>query len=813
MAVRPVETAESRYDFAEIERKWQAAWAAADLYRTPAAEQRPKYYMLTMYPYPSGDFHVGHWYAMTPPDVYARYMRMRGHDVLFPIGFDAFGLPAENAAIKRGIHPRTWTMDNIARMRAQLRTMGTMFDWEREVVTCDPEYYRWNQWFFLRFLEKGLAYKKHAPVDWCPSCQTTLAREQVVGEERRCERCDTPVIRKDLDQWFFRITAYADELLSFHGLDWPERVKAMQTNWIGRSEGTAFAFEVGQERFEVFTTRIDTLYGCSFAVLAPEHPLVERITTPEQRDAVAAYIGQASRESDTERLSTARQRTGVFTGAHAKHPLTGQPIPVWIADYVLMSYGTGAIMAVPGHDERDFDFATRYGLPIPRVIEGGDLPHTGAGTLVNSGPYDGMTSADAWNAIADALEKGGIGRRTVQYRLRDWLISRQRYWGTPIPVVYCDACGIVPVPDSDLPVVLPPDAEFRPTGESPLLHDPSFLNTTCPKCGGPARRETDTMDTFVDSSWYMYRYLSPHDGAAPFDPAAAARWLPVDTYTGGIEHAILHLMYMRFFTKAMRDLGLVAFGEPALRLRNQGIILGENSEKMSKSRGNVVNPDDLVARYGADVVRLYLMFIGPWDQGGPWNSRGIEGIVRFQQRLWRTCLDAAATGGGRDHPGDPSLRRALHQAIARVTADLDRFAFNTAISAMMTLLNEVGAYREAGGGNGDLLREVMRAFTRLIAPLAPHQAEEMWQRLGGAGSVHVQAWPEADAALLRQERVTIVVQVNGKVRDRLEVDADTPEDEVRAAALASAKVQAAIGGRAVAKLVAVPNRLVNLVLG
>ena len=812
MAGERVETDEGRYDYAQVERKWQEAWVSADMYRTPVAGNRPKYYMLTMYPYPSGDFHVGHWYAMTPADTYARYKRMRGHDVLFPIGFDAFGLPAENAAIKRGIHPRVWTMGNIDRMRAQLRTMGTMFDWAREVVTCEPEYYRWNQWFFLQFLKRGLAYKKHAPVDWCPSCQTTLAREQVVGEDRRCERCDTPVIRKDLDQWFFRITQYADELLSFDGLDWPERVKAMQTNWIGRSEGTQFRFEVAEESFDVFTTRIDTLYGCSFAVLAPEHPLVERIVTAEQREAVAAYTSQATRESDTERMSTTRERTGVFTGAYAKHPMTGQPIPVWIADYVLVTYGTGAIMAVPGHDERDFDFATRYGLPIPRVIEGGELPYTGDGKVVNSGPYTGLDSEAAWNAIADELERRGIGRGTVQYRLRDWLISRQRYWGTPIPVIYCDKCGIVPVPEADLPVILPPDAEFRPTGESPLLHDQAFLNTTCPQCGGPARRETDTMDTFVDSSWYMCRYVSPHDEAAPFDRLAADQWLPVDTYTGGIEHAILHLMYMRFFTKAMRDLGLVSFSEPALRLRNQGIILGENSEKMSKSRGNVVNPDDLVARYGADVVRMFLMFIGPWDQGGPWNSRGIEGIVRFQQRLWRSCLDAAAASGGA-HPADAGLRRALHQAIARVSGDMDRFAFNTAISALMTLLNEVGSYRDAGGNSGELLREVMSALTRMIAPMAPHQAEEMWRRLGGSGSVHLQAWPEPDADQLRQERVTVVVQVNGKVRDRVEVPVDAPEDEVRAAALASAKVQAALGGRPATKVIAVPNRLVNLVVG
>lgn len=799
---------ESRYRFAEVEAKWQRYWEEQGIYRVTEDPDRPKFYALTMYPYPSGDLHIGHWYAMVPADARARFLRMRGYNVLFPMGFDAFGLPAENAAIKHGIHPYTWTMRNIERMRRQLRSMGAMFDWSREVVTCDPSYYKWNQWFFLRFLERGLAYRKRAPVDWCPSCNTTLAREQVVGEDRTCERCGTPVIRKELEQWFLKITAYAEELLRFEGIEWPERVIAMQRNWIGRSEGVTFTFRVaGQEEasFEVFTTRIDTIYGASFAVLAPEHPLVPKITTPEMRPVVEAYQYQAARQSEIERLSTERERTGVFTGAYAIHPLTGESIPIWIADYVLLTYGTGAIMAVPAHDARDFDFARRYGLPIPVVVappgwQGEALAeaYEGDGTLVASGPYTGLPNRTAWQRIAEDLEARGIGRRTVQYRLRDWLISRQRYWGTPIPVVYCERCGIVPVPDEDLPVLLPMDAEFTPTGESPLLRHEAFRHTSCPRCGGPAERETDTMDTFVDSSWYQYRYLSPHDDERPFDPEKGRYWLPVDQYTGGVEHATMHLLYTRFFTKAMRDMGLVPFDEPMLRLFNQGIILGENNERMSKSRGNVVAPDDLVARYGADAVRVFLMFIGPWEAGGPWNSRGIEGTVRFLQRAWRYVVQSQAA----DRRPSRDVQRKLNETIRRVTEDLERFGFNTAIAALMEFLNT--AQREP-------CREVATTFSLLLAPFAPHLAEEMWHRLGGTGSVHLQSWPSYDPAAMAEEEVTVVVQVNGRVRDRITLPRGTPEEEMIARALAAPKVQEYVRGTP-KKVVAVPDRIVNIVV-
>jgi leucyl-tRNA synthetase len=828
---------EIRYDPVQIEAKWRRRWDAAREAEEAALRARgidpghrlpdparPKHYALTMFPYPSGDLHIGHWYAMVPADAHARLYRMRGYDVIFPMGFDAFGLPAENAAIRHGVHPRRWTMDNIERMRRQLRTMGAAFDWAREIVTCEPRYYRWNQWLFLRFYERGLAYKKLAPVDFCPNCNTTLAREQVVGPERLCERCDTPVYRKDLEQWFFRITAYAEELLRFDGLAWPERVIQMQRNWIGRSEGVQFSFAVAGRpdlRFEVFTTRIDTIYGVSFCVLAPEHPLVPEITAPDRRAEVEAYQRQAARASEIERLSTERERTGVFTGAYAVHPLTGEPIPIWIADYVLVTYGTGAIMAVPAHDERDFDFARRYGLPIPVVVappgwDGGPLQaaYTEPGTLVRSGPYDGLPSEQAKERIADDFEARGLGRRQVHYRLRDWLISRQRYWGTPIPIVYCDRCGTVPVPDRDLPVLLPEDAAFLPTGESPLRYHEGFRRTRCPRCGGPAERETDTMDTFVDSSWYQYRYLSPHDDERPFDPEAAKAWLPVDVYTGGVEHATMHLLYVRFFTKAMRDLGLTTLDEPMPRLFNQGVILGANSEKMSKSRGNVVNPDDLTARYGADAVRVYLMFLGPWEAGGPWNPQGIEGAARFLQRVYRLAVWAAeAPEGEGDGPAEAALRRALHRTVRAVGQDLERFAFNTAIAQLMTLCNQAHAYREERGprADGRCLREVARTLTLLLAPLAPHLAEECWEILGGEGSVHAQAWPAYDPELAKEETFTLVVQVNGRVRDRLEVEVGAGEDELRRLALASPKVQAALGGREPARVVVVPGRLVNVV--
>ena len=816
----------AEYDYKAIEAKWQKAWEEQGLYHQDIDPTRPKYYALTMLPYPSGDLHIGHWYAMAPSDANARYHRMRGYNVLFPMGFDAFGLPAENAAIKRGIHPRTWTMQNIENMRRQLRSMGAMFDWRREVVTCVPEYYKWNQWFFLQMYKRGLAYKKMAPVDFCPKCNTTLAREQVVGPERLCERCDTPVVKKDLDQWFFRITAYADELLDFSKIDWPERVKTMQANWIGKSKGVEFDFQVRgtPHTFRVFTTRVDTIFGVSFAVLAPEHPLVDEITTPDHAEEVHAYQYKASRQSEIDRLSTERERDGVFTGAYAVHPLTGEDIPIYVADYVLMSYGTGAIMGVPGHDERDYDFARRVGLPIPVVVAplGWDgvsefpLPYVEPGLSVNSGEFSNLPTEEAKVRIGNAVIARANGRWTVHYRLRDWLISRQRYWGTPIPIVYCERCGIVPVPEEDLPVILPDDAEFLPTGESPLKFHEGFRHTTCPQCGGPAERETDTMDTFVDSSWYHYRYLSPHRDDVPFDPAEGAYWLPVDQYTGGVEHAVMHLLYTRFFTKVMRDLGLVNFDEPMLRLYNQGIILAEDGARMSKSRGNVVSPDDLVERYGADAVRTYLMFMAPWDQGGPWSSRGIGGAVRFLDRVWRLVAEPIAGRDGEmgDAPMDAgALHRLTHRTINRVTEDFDRFHFNTAIAALMEFTNNL--YRMVGTplyGAG-AWNEAVEALLLMLAPIAPHITEELWYRRGHTTSIHLAAWPTADPAALAEDLVTIVLQINGKVRDRFSAPADATAEELERLALALPKVQALLEGRKPKKIVAVPGHIVNVVVG
>jgi len=814
-----------KYDPTEIEPRWRAKWEETGLYRTVEDPTRPKWYFLTMLPYTSGNLHIGHWYAMAPSDTKARYYRMRGYNVFFPIGFDAFGLPAENAAIRHGIHPYKWTYSNIENMRRQLRSMGAMWAWDREAVSCDPEYYKWNQWFFLQFYKRGLAYRKMSPVDWCPTCNTTLAREQVWGEDRHCERCHTPVIKRDLAQWFWKITDYAEELLDFSKIDWPERVRVMQTNWIGKSEGAEFSLGVRgtDDLIPVYTTRPDTVYGMTFAVLAPEHPLVDKLTTPACREEVEAYKLKAARQSEIERLSTEKERDGVFIGAYAINPMNGADIPIYIADYVLMTYGTGAIMAVPAHDTRDFDFATRYGLPIPVVIappgwDGQPLTeaYLGEGTMVNSGPFDGMSSEEGWHAVIEYMEEHGIGKRAVNYRLHDWLISRQRYWGTPIPIIYCSDCGTVPVPEEDLPVLLPEDAQFRPTGESPLKYHEAFLNTTCPQCGGPAQRETDTMDTFVDSSWYQYRYLSPDYDDGPFDPEVGKYWLPVDQYTGGIEHATMHLLYTRFFTKVMRDIGLIDFDEPMIRLFNQGTILGEDGEKMSKSRGNVVDPDDLVGRYGADTFRAYLMFIGPWSEGGPWNSQGIEGIHRFLSKVWDIVVEAAEDTG---RPGgEPSaeevraLQRITHQMIRQVTRDMEAFKFNTMLAALMKLTNYLSKVRRTAVVNHPAWQEAVRSLVLMLAPPCPHIAEELWRRLGGAYSVHDQAWPEWDEELARDEVFTLVFQINGKLRDRAQVPVSISESEARELALSSEKVQRYLGGKEPRKVIYVPGRLVNIVL-
>ncbi|MBF8256724.1 MAG: leuS, partial [Anaerolineales bacterium] len=748
--VRP---AIERYNPGEIEPRWQQRWETDQLYAAQIDPARPKFYFLTMLPYTSGDMHIGHWFAMTPSDARARYLRMRGFNVTFPIGFDAFGLPAENAAIDRGIHPKQWTYRNIDNMRRQLRTMGAGWDWPREAISADPGFYRWTQWFFLKMFEHGLAYKKMSPVDWCPKDNTTLAREQVIGEERVCERCHTPVIKKDLEQWFFRITKYADELLDFSSIDWPEPVRTAQTNWIGRSQGARVRFATEQgEPIEVFTTRPDTLWGATFMVLAPEHPLVGRLTTAAQRPAVEGYIQQALRQSEIQREATDKEKTGIFTGGYAVNPVNEERIPVWIADYVLLTYGTGAIMAVPAHDQRDFEFARKFGLEVRPVIQPADgaildgktMPEAvpAYGAMVNSGPLDGTLAQHAIPATIAFLEKKRVGESAVNYRLRDWLISRQRYWGAPIPIVYCPDHGQVPVPESALPVLLPDDVAWRPTGESPLKLHATWKRTTCPRCGKPAERDTDTMDTFMCSSWYHLRYLSPHDDQAPFDPRQYDYWMPVDSYTGGAEHATMHLIYTRFFHKALRDMGITEGPEPMLQLRNQGHILGPDGARMSKSRGNVIDPDVQVARYGADVVRAYLMFGYRWAEGGPWSDDNIQGVVRWLHRLWSLVLETSAEAGGTAEPAaSAALRRRTHAAIRQVSDDMQRFEFNTVVSALMELTNAVADGRQAGLAGTPGFRQSVESLLLLLAPVAPHLAEELWARLGRPYSIHQQPWP------------------------------------------------------------------------
>jgi leucyl-tRNA synthetase len=816
------------YDPATIEPKWQQRWEEDGLYRSDVDPSRPKHYALTMLPYPSGDLHIGHWYAVSPPDAHARFMRMQGRNVVFPMGFDAFGLPAENAAIKRNIHPKHWTYANIERMRGQLRRMGTMIDWRREIVSADPEYYRWTQWFFLQFFLNDLAYRKKAAVDWCPSCNTTLAREQVIGDDRRCERCGTPVIRKELAQWFFRNTRYAEELLDFSKIDWPERVQTLQSRWIGRSEGASVVFHTPSgAAIEVFTTRPDTIWGATFLVLAPEHPLVASLTSPDRKAEVDDYVTTAVRQSDIQREATDKEKTGVFTGGYAINPADGERIPVWIADYVLTSYGTGAIMAVPAHDQRDFEFARKFGLEVrPVILPEGASPVTGDqmtepstehGAMFDSGPLTGTPAEEAFDRTVAWLEQKGAGKRTVSFRLRDWLVSRQRYWGAPIPIVYCPEHGAVPVSEDQLPILLPDDVEWLPTGESPLKLHATWKHTTCPTCGGPAERETDTMDTFMCSSWYHLRYLSPHYDDGPFDPAEYRYWMPVDTYTGGIEHATMHLIYTRFFHKACRDIGVVQGDEPMKKLRNQGIILGEDSEKMSKSRGNVVAPDELVDRYGADTVRAYLMFFARWDLGGPWNSRGIEGTSRWLRRVW-SLFTEESDGGHAPQEVIDRLRRKLHQTLRQVTRNFEEFSFNTVVAALMELLNEMTQSRADGAAGTPAWRESLEIYVKMLAPIAPHIAEELWEKhrghrgVTGEGSIHIQPWPEVDEKAAAAEEITLVVQVNGKLRDRVTVPVGIADDEARRLALESEGARKFVEGKEVRQVIVVPGRLVNIVV-
>ena len=814
---------DQRYNPGDIESKWQERWARDRLYRVRDDDSRPKWYELTMYPYPSGDIHVGHWYAMAPADAHARFHRMQGYNVLHPMGFDAFGLPAENAAISRGIHPYGWTMSNIENMRRQLRSMGPVYDWDREVVTCAPEYYKWNQWFFLQFYKAGLAYRAHAPANWCSSCNTVLANEQVL-EGGNCERCGTAVIHRDLNQWFFRITEYADELLDHSKIDWPDKINIMQTNWVGRSEGVEIEFDISEHGLDertlkTFTTRIDTIYGVTFVVMAPEHPLVEKLTTDEHRSEVEAYVQQARRQTEVERLSTDTEKTGVFTGAYCVNRLNGERVPILIADYVLLTYGTGVVMGVPAHDQRDFDFAKKYGLPINVVIappgwDGEDISeaYLEEGTQVNSGPFDGLPSADGIRSIADYVEGKDWGKNAVNYRMRDWLISRQRYWGTPIPIIYCEECGTVPVSEENLPVLLPEDAEFRPTGESPLQSHQGFVNVDCPECGRPAKRETDTMDTFVDSSWYYLRYASPDFHDAAFDPIAIDRWAPVDQYTGGAEHAVMHLLYARFFVKALRDLGLVDFDEPFVRLFNQGHIVA-GKQKMSKSRGNVVAPDEYVKNVGADAIRCYLMFLGPWDQGGDWSDAGLNGMVRWLNRVWDIALrDPNALDGQPVAEADlREVNRLVHKTIRRVTDDMEKFKFNTALAALMEYTNSLNQAWERRSIDKDAWKNGIEKLLLLMAPMAPHIAEELWERTGNEYSIHSRTLPEWDPELAADEVVTLVVQVNGRLRDRIEVPVSITEDEARRLALDSDRVQPHIRGKDIARTIYVPGKLVNIV--
>jgi len=865
------------YDFRTIEAKWQRVWEETGAFRVEETSPRPKYYCLEMYPYPSGKIHMGHVRNYSIGDVVARYLTMRGYNVLHPMGWDAFGFPAENAALEHGVHPAKWTYDNIAYMKAQLKKMGFSYDWRREVTCSAPNYYRWNQWFFLRMYERGLAYRKEAPVNWCDLCQSVLSNEQAEGGV--CWRhTETPVVQKELEQWFLRITAYVEELLG--DLDrlpgWPERVKVMQRNWIGKSMGAEVQFPLADRResLTIFTTRQDTLYGATFMVLAPEHPLTLELSRgTAQAAAVAAFVDGVRRQSTAARSRAETEKEGVFTGAYAVNPMTRERIPIWTANFVLLEYGTGAIMAVPAHDQRDFEFATQYRLPIRVVIQpSGEAldpatmreAYAGEGTMVNSGPFSGLASEPGRERVVEDLERRGIGKRQVNYRIRDWLISRQRYWGTPIPIIYCEGCGVVPVPERDLPVLLPEDVQITFMGGSPLARVPAFVNVSCPRCGKPARRETDTMDTFVDSSWYFLRFTSPREDRLPHDPAKANYWMAVDQYIGGIEHAVLHLLYARFFTKVIRDLGLLQVGEPFLNLLTQGMVCKETyrcpehdwllpeevdgklrclkcgrpvevgrTEKMSKSRKNVVDPDDLLEKYGADTARLFSLFASPPEKDLEWSDQGVEGAFRFLNRVYRLVEEHQDTRAQAPEGAAPSaaapedardLRRLTHQTIRRVTADMDRsFQFNTAIAALMELQHAIGKFRAEQPGPGAeaaargarlaAVREAVETLLTLLAPFAPHLSEELWAMTGHRESIFAQPWPTYDPKIAQADEILVVVQVNGRLRSRLTMPAGASEEQMREAALADPQTHRWLAGKPVRRIVTVPKRLVNIVVG
>ncbi|MDR1616209.1 MAG: leucine--tRNA ligase [Syntrophomonadaceae bacterium] len=819
-----------KYDHRKIESKWQSFWEENVFYKVFEDEKKPKYYALEMFPYPSGNLHMGHVRNYAIGDVIARYKTMQGYNVLHPMGWDAFGLPAENAAIKNNVPPAQWTYSNIDNMRGQMKSLGIGYDWGREVTSCRPDYYKFTQWIFLKLYEQQLAYKKAAAVNWCPACQTVLANEQVV--EGHCERCESPVEKRHLEQWFFKITDYAQRLLDDLDLltGWPDKVKVMQKNWIGRSEGCEFSLEIEDfgEKITVFTTRPDTVFGVTYMVLAPEHPLAERLVsgTPYE-NGVSSFLENIKSISAITRTSGDIAKEGVFTGRYAINPMNGERIPIWLANYVLMDYGTGAIMAVPAHDQRDFEFAGKYNIPVRVVIKGEDFPeedvrlteaYLGDGQMVNSGLFDGCTAEEGKKKIIAYMENNQIGRGSVNFRLRDWLISRQRYWGAPIPIIYCPVCGAVPVPESDLPVLLPEDVEFKPNGKSPLNYVADFYKCACPVCGQEARRETDTMDTFVCSSWYFERYCSPHTADVPFSKKAADYWMPVDQYIGGVEHAILHLMYARFFTKFLYDQHMLSCQEPFSNLLTQGMVLKDGS-KMSKSKGNVVSPEEIITAYGADTARLFILFASPPEKDLEWSDQGVEGAFRFLNRVWRLVgeyaeliQDGGQSSGGFEDNESGALRYKMHAVIKKVTEDVqERFNFNTAISSIMEFCNALNGYREHERHNLPLIKEALNNLVLLLSPFSPHICEEMWRLLGHEDSVHQQAWPVFDPEALIQDQVEIVIQISGKVRDHITVSSQADEKEIENLALARPKIKEILRNKNVVKVVIVPKKLVNIV--